>query len=367
MAEDKKPKIDLKARLGKKTVSAPAGAAPLKPGAVPVPPPLGQKAGPKVDPNNPYASISRDEAPVRAEPTAIKIEMSEEVVKAQKAARGKVIALAAVAALVGGLVGFAFGGRTEAAKGAKAAVEGAEMLVGSVDKANGEIEALAETLKSAQEKLKANRYPAEEVSKLGELNIPFSGQDLEGKGVGRFKGDVQSMILKFAGDAQQANEQKEKLQSLLSASKKGIEEYLAQQDKPKVRWAAYFESGPHGPWVSMQALPEPFDVKQEAKQGEKNAYKWPDQFKITQRGKGTFDLKRYSSGDPTRKQGNPDLIPVNPGTQNAVCPSDVIIKLQRELRSLESKLLGDPDEHVTGLLETGKVLHDKLRQIGRPG
>jgi hypothetical protein len=120
----------------------------------------------------------------------------------------------------------------------------------------------------------------------------------------------------------------------------------------------------------MQPLPEPFLVQvKEQKKGDK-PHKWPDSFKINQRGKD-YDLKRFSSGDPTKtKPGdNPEIIPVNPGTQNLVCPSDVIVKLQRELRDLEEVLLGDktPGAEKDGLIDIGRGLHDKLKQIGKPG
>jgi uncharacterized protein YcfJ len=373
MAEEKKPKIDLKARLGKKSVSGPGGGGAIpppvgipKPGVVPAPP-FGKQA-PKVDASNPYAAISADQA-VRKEPAAIKVEMSDEVVAAQRKGKAKVVALAGVAAVVGGLIGFAFGGRLEAAKSAEAAVAGAEELTDQVDKANQEIESLAETLKTAREKLQQNKYPAEEVSKLGEINIPFTGADLTGKGIGRFKADIVTMLITFASGSHEANDQKEKIQSILSGSKKGIEDFLAQQEKPKIRWGAYFESGPHGPWVSMQPFPEPFLVQEkEQKKGDK-PYKWPDSFKITQRGK-EYDLKRYSSGDPTRvKQGDtPAMIPVNPETQAQVCPSDVIVRLQRELRGLEEVLLGDktPGAEKDGLIDTGRAVYDRLKQIGKP-
>jgi hypothetical protein len=372
MAEEKKPKIDLKARLGKKSVSGPGGGGvppPVgipKPGVVPAPP-FGKQA-PKVDPSNPYASISADQA-VRKEPAAIKVEMSDEVVAAQRKGKAKVVALAGVAALVGGLIGFAFGGRLEAGKGAEAAVAGAEELTDQVDKANQEIEALAETLGAARDKLKSNKFPAEEVSKLGGINIPFSGADLTGKGIGRYKSDVVTLLITYAGGAQEANEQKEKIQNILSGSKKAIEDFLAQQEKPKIRWGVYFEGGPHGPWVSMQPLPEPFLVQDKEKKDKDKPYKWPESFKINQRGK-EYDLKRYSSGDPTRvKQGDsPAIVPVNPETQGLVCPSDVIVKLQRELSDLQNVLLGDktPGAEKDGLIDTGRAVHERLKQIGKP-
>lgn len=377
MAEEKKPKIDLKARLGKKTVTAPGGPAVPPPVGIPKPT-LPQAFGsspsapppPKIDASNPYAAISAEQAPERAEPQAIKIEMSEEVVQAQRKGRAKVVALAGVTFLVGGLLGYAVGGGVERGKSADAAVSGAEELAKEVEDANSKIEELAEVLKSAQDKLKDNKYPEEEVQKLGGIDIPFSGANLTGKGIGRFKPTIVNSLITFASGAQEANDSKDKIRSLLSGAKPAIEDFLAQQTTPKVRWSVYFENGPLGPWVSMQPLPEPFLVNKEKKKDSKEpAYKWPEAFKIAQGGK-TYDLKRYSSGDPTKaKNGEPYIVPVNPETQSAVCPSDTAMRLARELRGLEDVLRGDktPGAEKDGLIDTGSTLVDMLKKVGMPG
>jgi hypothetical protein len=377
MAEEKKPKIDLKARLGKKTVSAPTGPSIPPPVGlarpVPAPPFAHQPSGPsrpKVDASNPYAAIHADEAPTRAEPQAIKVELSEEVVAAQRKGKLRYVALAVIGAAVGGAIGFAAGSGSEKSKQADAAVSGAETLVDDVDKANTSIEELAEVLKNAREKLASNKYPAEEVQKLGGIDIPFSGANLTDKGIGRFKKDVVNMLIEFASGSKEANDGKDKIRNLLTGAKAPIEDFLAQQTTPKVRWSVYFENGPSGPWVSMQALPTPFLVK-EAKKDPKDTkqYKWPADFKIKQ-GDKEFTLKRYESGDPTKaKSGEPFIVPVNPETQGAVCPSDVATKLQREISALEVILRGDksdPTDEKMGIIDTGKALVDKLKGIGRP-
>ncbi len=372
MAEEKKPKIDLKSRLGKKTVSAPGGPTIPPPvgmlgGSVPVPPfgsSPSQPQRPAVDASNPYSSISADQSSARSEPQAIKIEMTEEVVAAQKKGRAKVVVLAAITAMVGGLIGYAFGGGVERGKSAEAAVTGAEELAKEVEDAASKIDELAEVLKSAQSKLKDSKFPDEEVQKLGAIDIPFKGANLTGKGIGRFKADIVTMLISFASGAHEANDGKDKIRSLLTGAKPAIEDLLAQQTTPKVRWGTFLENGPGGPWMSMQPLPTAFLVSKE----KEKTYKWPDDFKIAQGGK-TFTLKRYSSGDPTKaKAGEPYIIPVNPQTQNAVCPSDLAVRLQRELRTLEEVLRGDktPGAERDGLIDMGTVLADKLKGVGRP-
>ena len=131
MSEDKKPKIDLKARLGKKTVSSPAagpgGSIPppagipkpsgvgsaipsAMPSGIPAPPFQSQTAtarpAPIVDATNPYGAMQPAAAPVLAQPAAIRIELSDDVVAAQKGGRTKVLVLALVTAFIGGFVGF---------------------------------------------------------------------------------------------------------------------------------------------------------------------------------------------------------------------------------------------------------------------
>src|SRR5689334_21926608 len=137
MSEDKKPKIDLKARLGKKTVSAPAtgpgGSIPPpagipKPnlggggGGIPAPPFQGAAArsAPVVDASNPYGAME-PAAAVAQQPQAIKIELSDEVVRAQSRGKTKIFVLAAITAVIGGFVGYTLGGTAERVKGQEAA------------------------------------------------------------------------------------------------------------------------------------------------------------------------------------------------------------------------------------------------------
>ncbi|HMJ13110.1 MAG TPA: hypothetical protein VK524_16930, partial [Polyangiaceae bacterium] len=335
-------------------------------------PPFGHSTKPtRIDASDPYAPISAEQAAGRAEPKAIKVEMSDEVVQAQKKGRSKVMALAGITAVVGGIIGFAYGGSSERGKTAQAALSGAKELVKEIETANAEIEKLADVLKNAKQKLADNKYPADEVQALGGIDIPFAGSNLTDKGIGRFKADLVTQLVSFASGAQEANDQKDKISRLLGGSKQAITEFLTQQTDPKVRWSVYVQNGPLGPWAVMQPLPEAFAVnkkeKQKDKDGKEVAYKWPEEFKISDDGR-TFDLKRYTSGDPTGS--SPKIIPVDPGSQAGVCPSDVVIRLRRELGDLEETLRGvkgDPADERAGLLDLGQSVHEKLKQIGSPG
>lgn len=380
MAEQK-PKIDLKARLGKKTVSHKPGAASIPPPVgIPKPPGLGV-AGPgfasrpsapaprRIDASDPYSAIEASMAPVRAEPTAIKVEMSEEVVRAQRRGKSKIMALAAVTALVGGFVGFATGSGVERGKGVDAALTGAQDLVKELDTAGAQAESLADVLKSAKEKLSSQKFPDEEVAKLGAINIPFEGTNLTGKGIGRFPPTLVKQLIDYAGGAQKANENKESLQAVLSGSKKAILEFLEADTKPKVRWSVFVTQSPAGqPWAAMQPLPEAFMAKGE-KGSDGKEKPWPEEFKLKPPGSNeTVTLKRYTGGEPAGAP--PKLIPVDPSTQSLVCPADVVIRLRREINDLEDELRGDksdPTNEKAGLIDSGKALQEKLRAIGSHG
>jgi hypothetical protein len=370
---DNKPKIDLKARLGKKTVSTPAAASvpppqvgmprppqqqsvPMpRPSAVPTPPAIAQQqAAQRIDPTNPYASMPRQSAPVAARPQEIRVDM-EEVRAAQRSGRGKVMALALITAAVGGVIGFAFGGGSERAKGADAAVLGASELLKEVESSNKQITDLAETLKSARTKLLGKgTFPQEEVTKLGAINIPLKSTSLADKSIGRFKRETLSMLIDFTAAVEEANDQKEGLQRLLGSNT--VKELVEEQKAPKVRWIGYVGGGPGGPWISLEPLSK--DKLFPAGSG------WPAELEFKS-DKTTEKVKRYASGDPTGS--SPPFIPVNPQSQGGVCPSDVVGTLISQLMKMETVLRGDstPGVDKTGLIERGQKLAEMLKKIGK--
>ena len=364
-------KIDLKARLGKKTVSAgPSIPPPVgipKPAGIPVPAAFGtpsQPARPRVDASDPYAAIPAQHAPV-ARPQAIQIEMSQEVVDAQKRGRSKVLLLAGVTALIGGGIGVTLGQSLEKSGRQETALIGAAELSKEVNAANAEIEKLADILKRAKLQLGDNKYPEKEVNELGGLNIPFDGSNLAGKGIGLFNKATVAMLVSYAGGTTDANDQKDRLHSVLGGSKKAIEDFLSQQTKPKVRWSAFVTTGPGGPWATMQMLPTPFLATSTEKDKDGKAYAWPEEFKIKD-GDSTATLKRYTSGEPGGSE--PKIIPVDPTSEASVCPDAVLVRLRSEIGKLEDTLRGDktPGEEKDGLIDTGHVLLDKLKEIGGP-
>jgi hypothetical protein len=365
MADERKSKIDLKSRLRKQTVSSPIGSSippPVVGKGIPAPP-FGSR--PKVDASNPYSAVEASVAPPK--PQAIRVEMSQEVVDAQKKGRSKVIMGAFAAALVGAVIGFAVGSGSERGKTADLALTGAKDLAKEISDATAQAETLADTLQKAGTQLSDGKYPEEEVRKLGELRIPFEGANLAGKGIGRFSGQLVTMLIDFTAKSEAANDQKDRVQRLLGGSRKAIEDMLSQAKEPKIRWSVFLGFGPSGPWASMQPLPEPFLVKSDAKKDGK-AYSWPDTFTVKDEGKDV-KLNRYTKGNPIASP--PELIPVDPDSQTLVCPVDTMTKLSREVQALTTVLRGQKaaqpgEEEQTGLIDAGNALVEKLKQVGQP-
>lgn len=359
---DNKPKIDLKSRLGKKTVSSPSGASIPPPVGIPRPsgipaPPFGSRP---MDASNPYASMDGSEAPRRIEPQAIKVEMSEEVRQAQRKQGTRAIYYAAVAAVVGGALGYGIGGGVEKSKVADQALRDATALAKEVKTAMGTAETLADTLKAAREQLSQGKYPEAEVKKLGELRVPFGGDKLGGRNIGRFKAEVSKGLLNLASASEKVNDQTEYVQRVLGGSRKALLDNFAQSTAPKVMWAAYAESTTTGPILTMLPVPEPFAVKTDKG--------WPAELKVKVEGKDK-SFKRYTKGDPAGS--DPLLIPVDPGSQSAVCPSDVLSRVARQVQELENLLRGGKDptsgEDEAGIMDAGRIVEEKLKQIGTPG
>lgn len=357
--DQKKPKIDLKARLGKKTVAGAAGASipppMMTPGASIPAPPFTPSRAPAP------ASTPFSEPPPRIEPQAIKIEMGEEVLEAQKKGRTKWMLVAAGTALVGGVLGFAVGGGAERSKNYDNAMNGAGILAEDVDKASVEIEKLVGILKKANAQLSDGKFPEAEVNELGAVNIPFDGTYLAGKGIGLMSSDINRLLVKFAGDAEAANDQKDKLKRVLSGMKPQVTEFLDERDpaKAKVRWSVYVGSSPQGPIASMQPVPTPFLVT-----SKEAGFAWPANIEVKD-GDKTTKLDRYTKGDPV--SSSPLIIPVDPATQTAVCPSDTLSRLSKELGGLQTILNGDksdPTNEKLGLIDTATALREKLKGVG---
>ena len=211
--EDRKPKIDLKARLGKAQGAAvpQTGAPPpvARPSGSVAPPPAmrfgsapargrvwsgSRRAGRRSD-----AALCRRQAadrsirrpggriPTRtAAPSTIRIELDEETMRAARKGGKRAGILGFITLIMGLGLGYAFGGRQADSKVAQGALQGAQDLIVDIDKAQGKIKEFSEKLAGAVKDMKDSKFPEAFVNDLGGLAIPFGADKLAGRNIGRF-------------------------------------------------------------------------------------------------------------------------------------------------------------------------------------
>jgi hypothetical protein len=300
-------------------------------------------------------------APIAAKPArpqAIKLEMGEEVIQAQKANRSKTMILAAATALVGLAIGYGIGGLVKGNEGAQAAVVGAEQLVKEIDEANLKIAELNDVLKAAAGKLRENQFPSAEIEKLGGLEIPFDGTNLTNKGIGRYNAAAVTMLLSYSNSVAAVKDQRDKLRRLFGAFKEPFESQVKEQQNPIVHWSVVISDGPGGKWAKMAPLGDKaFAVADKSKQG----YKWPAELEVN---KSKVELYG-GKGEPTTTH----YFPVDPSTERTVCPENLQFRLMAALVDLGNTIQGDqtPGHEVDGVIAQGEKLMDQLRKIGGAG
>jgi hypothetical protein len=380
MAE--KPKIDLKARLGKAQVGAgvPAPAAPVVPGmgrsfgSVPAPaagsappqagggvpmPPFGGAASPTTDAFGARVAPSL-RAP--AQPATIKIELDEETVRAARRGGKRATILGTITLFIGLAVGWAWGNRSADAKVAQGALMGAQDLIGDIDKSQAKIKELADKIAAAVNDLKNKKYPEAFANDLGGLSIPFGPDKLAGRNIGRFDPRTVSMLFDYTGDVEALNDRKDALKNLFSAQKTAIQAAIGAASNPKVSWSIFVQKSPaHGP-VAVLASIGPTDAF---------SYKdaWPGKFKISN-GRELVEAERYNAGDVFT--ANPDkkiiALPVDPDSVASSFPTDILSRITSELAKTGTILQGTGtpgDDNENGVIKKGETLLVALRKIGQ--
>jgi hypothetical protein len=386
--EERKPKIDLKARLGKaQGAAAPAPAAPAArpsgsvapppaigsvpppaaagfgqapgvPVGVPMPPIMGGKQ--QTDPFGAPVAVSPTRA---AAPATIKIELDEETVKAARKSGSRAGILGFITLAFGGAVGFAWGSRSESAKGANAALQGAQDLIQDIDKAQGKIKEFSDKVGGAVKDMKDGKYPESFSNDLGGISIPFGADKLAGRNIGRFEAGTVKMLFNYASSVDALNDRKDALKNLFTSQKKAIVDALGQANNPKVSWVVFVQKSPaHGNVASLAAI----NPAESFGYGDKD---WPAKFKIST-GRELVDSERYSTGDPTTADPTKKIItiPVDPGSVSAAVGTGIVGRITSELAKTDGILSGTGtpgDDDENGVLKKGEALLTALKRIGQ--
>jgi hypothetical protein len=323
MADDKtKKKIDLKARLGKSTLtgmtspaalpipgpgpsgsglpppdSGPGSAPSSAPGAVgtpvpvptpsvrpPMPMPMGIAPPPGILP--PFAPQSRPAAPKEAKATAaqqtIKVEIGEEIHEERKKAKRNAALAALAGAIVGGVLGWVAGGSSEKGGRLTEAARGAGLLEQDLLAASEKMTLLDQKLNEAKVQLGNKAFPDALATALGGINIPFDASNLDGKNVGSLSGKMLHSLLAFTSEVEAMKLDEEALKNSLPAAQPLLAKIWKEEKEPMANFAVFFSGGDKKVVAELAEIKDPFSFKAE----------YP----------ATFTVKRLDGGKPGEKK-----------------------------------------------------------------
>lgn len=418
MAEDKKPKIDLKARLGKAGGAAPPpaagggipapvpapmatpsaaspvapvpGPAPISspsagltpPPGVPVGPPPAFKASmPALDPSNPLAAAvappvsHRPAAPAapQAPPQPQRIEVDELTVQeARKGARKQGLLYGLVAAVVLGAIGYIAGGAITESKARARAVNDAHSLAGDVTKAREQLKTLADKVEAGRNQLRNDhKFPDALARELGAINVDFDGTKLAGVRFTGFPTSTTSGLIEFITQVQGINDRKTALGSLLGKLQKPITEQLAAGQRTNVSYVVMLgdkEPGTGNMFAILAPLTKPIEVNPQQPAA------FPAELTATDPlSRKNITLPKYGPGSLEKPKAGV-MFPVVPKSVDAACPSESagqIAQLVSQLNRIINDIRGEKAapggdvivEEKQGLLDKADKLITGLNSV----
>lgn len=401
MADDRKPKIDLKSRLQKMggpgaptpappgvgSVPAPAmpppmrsggaGLTPVPPPSASVPPPSGipkpmmsSTRAPALDPNNPLAAVAQPyrnqaAAPAIAQPQRIEVD-EVAVMQARSGGfkRGAVAGL--VAGLMFGVLGF-FGGSAQTQAGARAqGIRDAHDLAVDLGKAKDSLEQLKLKVQDGGKSLIGDRkWPTDLQKQLSDVNVDFAGDKLFGRRFSGVPADTTRELFDFITRVQALNDKKMLVISLLNKLQKPITEELSRPaGQLPISYVVVLDQNTGGSGAFLAPLATP--IAPDDPKGVPSTLTF-----INPRGSGNVQLPRLLA-DKIPKEGA--AVTVVPNTFEKVCPSTTrgqIAQLMSSMNSLVDDIAGQQaaaggdviTETKAGLEEVAGKLADSLSKV----
>lgn len=397
MAEERKPKIDLKARLQKTQgipaqtpAPVPVGGNPLggPPASVPAPAiPMPVRSAPASIPApslpggaaaETLGGLARGVAtgPFRAQaeppppPQPQRIEVDEATVHAARKGAYKTAMVAAVGVgfLFGGL-GYVIGGAREKSAGHDQGTKDAQGLAEGVAKAKVTLETLKTKTESARDALlKEGKFPDALITELGGLNVDFNGGALAGRRFSGFKFETTQDLIGFVTAVQDVNDKKDALVRVLTRLQKPLTERLANATAGKSNVSHVVVLGEKDPSGNQVAILAPLVTPLVATQGKVDA---PKDFNFVDfNSKKNVSLERYQGGALTK----PAAVYVVPKSLDASFPneassgaSQIGAQLSGFIRDIKGDDMGGSDAVVNdskqGLIEKATKLEAALRNV----
>ncbi len=340
MAEEKKPKIDLKARLGKGAappsqtsaggipvpaisssgaVPAPSPSGSLPPPGVPVGPPPSFGSSVKIDPSNPLAAAATPYRPSTPAPPPQpqRIEVDDMAVQqARKEAMKKGVVFGLVAAVATTAIGYFAGGAIEMGKGRQKSVGDAKSLAGDVATSSKQLQTIAEKVEAGRKSLLVDKkFPDGLARDLGGLNVDFDGNKLAGVRFSGFAQDTTAGLIEYITQVQTLNDRKTAIIGLLSRLQKPITEQLTAGQKTKIQYAVFFgkQDPSKNPFAMLAPLAQPIEAANPASIVIPNEFAAIDPFT-----RQNISAPKYTTGGLDK----PSAVYVLPKSFDAACPSE---------------------------------------------
>ena len=408
MAEEKKPKIDLKARLGKGAggatpppptagipvppvpsaaasggagmaavpQSSPSGGGggglPMPPG-IPVgpPPAFGKMPHAAIDPSNPLAAAAtpyRQPAPPPP-PQPQRIEVDEMAVQeARKGARKQGLIGGLVVAVVLGAIGYILGGAIETSKGRQKSVVDAKSLAGDVAKSRDQLKTIADKVEAGTNLLlKEHKFPDTLAKDLGGINVDFDGNKLAGVRFSGFSQETTSTLIEYITQVQTLNDRKTAIIGLLQRLQKPITEQLTAGQKTTIGFVVFLgkQDPSRNPFAMLAALTKPIEAPNP------NAISLPAEFNaVDPTTRGNISAPKYATGNLDK----PSALYVLPKSIEAACPSATsgsIAQLGSQLNHVLTDIRGEQalpggdvvTESKPGLLDRADKLVTSLNKV----
>ena len=400
MADDRKPKIDLKSRLQK--MGAPPGATPPPPamGSVPapqmppamrggpsltpvpppassVPPPSGipkpmmpSARAPALDPNNPLAAVAQQFKPAPASAPALvqpqRIEVDEVAVQTARSGgfkRGLVAGI--IGGIVLGVLGYFGGSASTQSAGRAQGIRDAHDLSADLGKAKDSLNALKQKVQDGGKSLSGDRkFPTDLAQGLAGANIDFGGDKLFGRRFSGVPADTTRDLFDFITRVQTLNDKKDLVVALLNKLQKPITEELSRPaGQLPISYVVVLDQNTGGSGAFLAPLATP--IAPDDKNGVPNELTF-----VNPRGSGNVKLPRLE-GDKLPKDGAAATIV--PNTFEKVCPSATrgqIAQLVSSMNSLVDDIAGQKpeggdvvQESKPGLEESAAKLADALSKV----
>jgi hypothetical protein len=395
MADDKKPKIDLKARLGKAGTPPPAAVAPLpvppqaapapvsapsaptpRPGSV-APPPAYNPNAPPIDTSSPFAPVAaspyRPQQAVPAAPVAPpqpqRIEVDEMAVQsASKSARKQGVVIGLVFSVITGVIGYVGGGALQQGADRTRSHNDAAELKTDTGKAKDALKLLADKVEEGSNAIKNDhKFPEKLSAELGTINVDFDGSKLAGRRFSGFPAATAGDLVEFITAVQAINDRKILVQGLLNTLKAPIMAQFAAVGQINVAQVVVVSKDPSGNLAGfLSTLKAPITVTA-------TSINLPPKLTFTDPGGGGFaDAPRYNGGDPSKDHS---ALYIVPKTFETVCPNakaGQVTQLGAQMANFIHDIRGDKapaaEDNVVqdskpGLLERADRLIGELEKV----